>query len=63
MTLSKNGVGYAALLVMVFGFIGVDIDVSTLNGVLTAIGTIASFVAMFWNQVSRPDTKLFFFNK
>jgi hypothetical protein len=58
--LSKNGVG---LIVLALSLLGINITESNLIEVISAVGTIASFIMMIINQVKREDVKYFFFKK
>ena len=61
MKLSKNALGFATLLVVVFGLLGVELDISTATGAVEAVLTIISFGLMAYNQWSRPEVDKFFF--
>ena len=61
MNLSKNALGFATLLVVVFGLLGVELDISTATGAVEAVLTIISFGLMAYNQWSRPEVDKFFF--
>lgn len=62
-TISKNGAGLAILLVTLFAFVGVDLDLDTATGIIEAVALVASTVLMIWNQVTRSDVTNFFFKK
>ena len=59
--ISKNGLGYASLLIVLFGLLGIELDISTAENAITSVMTLASLGLMAWNQWSRPDVKAFFF--
>ena len=61
--ISKNGLGYASLLIVLFGLLGIELDISTAEDAITSIITLASLGLMAWNQWSRSDVKAFFFKK
>ena len=61
--ISKNGLGYASLLIVLFGLLGIELDISTAEDAITSIITLASLGLMAWNQWSRSDVKSFFFKK
>lgn len=58
--LSKNGVG---LVVLLFSFIGLQLDANVVADVLSAVGTLISFGLMVWNQLSRDDVDKFLMKK
>jgi peptidoglycan L-alanyl-D-glutamate endopeptidase CwlK len=63
MTISKNGVGYAALLVSVLSLFGIDVDYDTASEVIAAVGVIAGFLLMGYNQWKRSDVRGFLFKR
>lgn len=63
MTLSKNGVGLATVLVLVLGYSGIEIELQTVVDFLAAFALIFSTLMTIKNQLERPDTKWFFFKK
>tara|TARA_R110000851_G_scaffold96046_3_gene208442 strand:+ start:2196 stop:2375 length:180 start_codon:yes stop_codon:yes gene_type:complete len=58
--ISKNAAGIVMLIASVFGL---ELSEGSVVEVIAAIGTVASFVLMVWNQWDRPDVKGFFFKK
>ena len=61
--LSKNGVGLATFVVLVAGYFGIELELDGVVDALAALGVVASFVMMVFNQLERKDTKWFFFKK
>jgi hypothetical protein len=61
--LSKNGFGIAALLVLMFGYFDIDISVESLSDLIAAIGLFTSAALAVWNQITRQDTRFFFWKK
>lgn len=58
--MSKNGV---ALIVLFFSFLGLEATEEGVAEVISAIGTIISFVLMLKNQLDRPDVELLLWKK
>jgi hypothetical protein len=58
--LSKNGVG---LIILALSLLGINITESSIVEVISAVGTIVSFVLMIINQWNRSDVKGFIFKK
>ena len=62
--LSKNGIGLIVLaLSLGLGRLGINVAESQLLEVISAVGTIASFIMMVINQWNRSDVKGFIFKK
>lgn len=61
MTLSKNGVGLATAIVLVFGYFGIELELDSIVDVLAAIALIYSVFQQIRNQIERKDSKWFFF--
>lgn len=60
MTISKNGV---AILILVLSLFGIDLGEETAIEFINALGTAVSILLLIYNQVTRTDTKNFFFKK
>lgn len=60
MTISKNGV---AILILILSLFGIDLGEENAIAFINALGTIASITMLIYNQVTRTDTKNFFFKK
>jgi hypothetical protein len=60
MTISKNGV---AIAVLVLGWLGVDVSDNMVLEFVGAVMQVISFVLLVWNQIDRKDTFGFFFKK
>lgn len=58
--ISKNAV---ALVILALGMIGINVETDQVVEILSAIATIISFLTLIWNQLDRPDVKLFFWKK
>lgn len=60
MIFSKNAI---ALFIMALSLIGVNVQEQTLLEVISAIGTLVSFIVLVINQLERSDISLFFWKK
>lgn len=58
--ISKNAVG---LILLFLSMIGVEVNEANIIEVVSAIGTIVSFILLLWNQVFREDVENFLFKK
>lgn len=58
--MSKNGI---ALLVLALSTVGVNVAEDSLVELISAIGTIVSFLLMVWNQYQRTNVSFFFWKK
>lgn len=58
--MSKNAI---ALVVLALSTIGVNVAETELIELISAIGTIVSFIMMVWNQYTRSDVDFFFWKK
>lgn len=58
--MSKNAAAIILLALSVFGLESSEQDVMEL---VSAIGTLISFLLMIWNQANRPDVQGFFWKK
>jgi hypothetical protein len=61
--ISKNGVGLATLLVVVFGYFGVELELQSVVDFLAAAGLVVSTGLAVYNQITRADVKWFFWKK
>ena len=58
--MSKNAI---ALVLLALSMLGVNIAEDSLIELISAIGTIVSFLVMVINQLQRSDVELFFWKK
>ena len=58
--LSKNAI---ALIVLVLSLLGLEVSDQSVIEVISAVGTVASFVLMVWNQLARKDVDNFLFKR
>lgn len=60
MNLSKNAAG---IVVLILSLLGVEVGEDTIIEFIGALTTVISIGLMIWNQLDRPDIKVFFFKK
>lgn len=60
MNISKNAAG---IVVLILSLLGVNLGQDTAVELVSAITTVISIGLMIWNQISRPDTKKFFWKE
>lgn len=58
--ISKNAAG---LVLLALSVLGINVTEADMMQVISALGTLVSFVLMIVNQWNRPDVKGFFFKK
>lgn len=58
--MSKNALGIIALIIAAFGL---DVPQEALTGAWDGLTAIIALALMIWNQLGRPDVKLFLFKK
>lgn len=58
--ISKNSIG---LFIMALSLIGVNVQEQTLLEVISAMGTVISFIILIVHQIERSDIELFFWKK
>jgi uncharacterized membrane protein len=63
MKLSNNGVGIATLIVAVLYWLGVEVELDTINDAIAAALTLWALVKLIVNQATRPNVKRFFFKE
>lgn len=60
MNISKNAAG---IVVLILSLLGVEVGEDTIIEFIGALTTVISIGLMIWNQLDRPDIKVFFFKK
>lgn len=61
--ISKNGAALATLLVLVFGYFGVELELQSVVDFLAAAGLVISTGLAILNQINRADVKWFFWKE